>query len=213
VNALLADGTENAFRRSFAEKAQRVAHLGLVNSLTQLVLKCTVPGVPDIYQGNEVWDFSLVDPDNRRPVDFGSREQLMAALDAAPRALLAEWRDGRVKLAVTRALLRLRREHAELFQRGSYEPVAAAGRFAEHVVAFRRVHEGEALLVVVPRLAAKLGCPPLGLVWEDTIVTAADGGSWQEVFTGRRWMDVGAWRVAELFEELPVAVLRRAAMP
>lgn len=208
VNALLSDAPDNAFRASFAPKAQRLAHLGMVNSLVQVVLKCTSPGVPDIYQGNETWDFSLVDPDNRRPVDFAGREECAARAKAPPRELLENWRDGRVKLGVTRALLRLRREQAALFQRGTYEPQRTTGMFAENVVAFRREVDGEELLVVVPRLVARLGCPPLGLVWEDTAVEAPEGGAWREVLTGRQ-LAGAALRVADVLNELPVAVLWR----
>ena len=120
IAALLKRGkTANPFVKRFAPLAERVAQLGMVNSLTQTVLKLTVPGVPDIYQGCEIWDYSLVDPDNRRPVDYAHRKQMLASLDGAdPRALLASWTDGRVKLFVVRALLHFRREHAELFRQG-----------------------------------------------------------------------------------------------
>lgn len=211
IDAFLADGEANAFRASMAERAQRLAHLGMVNSLTQVVLKCTVPGVPDLYQGNEAWDFSLVDPDNRRPVDFAALAEKARAAGESPRALLAAWRDGRVKFAVTRALLRFRRDHAEFFQHSGYAAALVQGRFAEHVIAFRREHGGGELLVVVPRLAAKLGCPPLGLVWEDTTVTAKAGEGWREVLTGHVVEGRENLPLAELLAEWPVAVLWREA--
>ena len=159
----------NPFVKSFVPLAERVAQLGLFNSLTQTVLKLTVPGVPDIYQGCESWDYSLVDPDNRRPVDYAHRKEMLATLDGAdPRALLASWTDGRVKLFVVRALLHYRREHAELFRQGSYRALAVTGKFADNVVAFAREHEGASVLVVVPRVSSRVGNPPLGEAWGDT---------------------------------------------
>jgi len=121
-----------------------------VNSLAQTLLRMTVPGVPDLYQGTELWDFSLVDPDNRRPVDFALRQKMLGT--AAP----ATWRDGAVKQALIVQALGLRRAMPDLFAEGSYEPVAVEGRLADHVVAFVRRHRSDALLTVVPRLPAGL---------------------------------------------------------
>jgi (1->4)-alpha-D-glucan 1-alpha-D-glucosylmutase len=125
---------------------QSIAAAGAVNGLSQLVLKLTVPGVPDLYQGTEYWDFSLVDPDNRRPVDFPARRNSLGTTDVA--AALASWRDGRIKQLVAHRLLTLRLSRPELFATGSYEPVDAG----DHVVAFRRLHGADGLLVAVPRL-------------------------------------------------------------
>jgi (1->4)-alpha-D-glucan 1-alpha-D-glucosylmutase len=131
----------------------------------------TLPGVPDIYQGNEIWNFSLVDPDNRRPVDYGQREKLLASLaDASPEELLREWSDGRIKLLLTSRLLRFRREHASLFQNGKYLPLTATGEFANSCVAFAREHEGKWIAVLVPRLSSRVGFPPIGEKWKDTAV-------------------------------------------
>ena len=120
--------------------ARRTALLGALNSLTQLVLKATMPGVPDFYQGTEIWDLSLVDPDNRRPVDFAARQAALAA-DAEPDwpALAANWPDGRIKLALTHRLLSLRNEMPALFRDGGYEPVEVTGPHRDHIVAFRRI--------------------------------------------------------------------------
>ena len=136
----------------FEPMARLVAKIGMVNSLSQTVLKLAVPGVPDIYQGQETWDFSLVDPDNRRPVDYQARRSHEEALSRQPATaseLLENWRDGRIKLFITQKLLRFRRENAQLFRRGSYSPVSATGEFAECCISFLRVHEGKTLLVVV----------------------------------------------------------------
>jgi (1->4)-alpha-D-glucan 1-alpha-D-glucosylmutase len=126
-----------------------------VNGLAQTLLKLTVPGVPDIYQGAEFWDLSMVDPDNRRPVDFTRRFAAMNA-DASPIALSACWRDGRVKQAVIHRALTVRREVPELFARGEYRPVEVSGPLAAHVVAFLRSRGDALCIVVVPRLPGRL---------------------------------------------------------
>ena len=163
------------FRADLAELAGRVALPGAVNSLAQVVLKATAPGVPDLYQGTELWSLALVDPDNRRPVDFEARRELAGRIDAEdPAELLAHWRDGRIKLSVTRAALRFRAEHAGLFSAGSYVPLEARGPRRDHVVAFARRRRDEWSITVVPRLVAGMtarGRVPVGRVWEDTRVT------------------------------------------
>jgi malto-oligosyltrehalose synthase len=145
---------------------ERIGPAGIRNSLVQTVLRLTMPGVPDLYQGTEFWDFSLVDPDNRRPVAFGTRASALA--DGADLAmLLKDWRDGRVKQALIARLLCFRRRHAALFAEGSYEPMAVSGKKAEHLMAFCRRNRGEALVVVVPRLTAGLGAA-VGPIWQGT---------------------------------------------
>ncbi|MDR9438498.1 MAG: malto-oligosyltrehalose synthase [Halomonas sp.] len=128
---------------------------GAINGLTQTVLRLTVPGVPDLYQGCEFWDYSLVDPDNRRPVDHAARQ---AALGEAlsPAAALPQWQDGRVKQAVIARLLTLRHTCPALFAQGDYRPLAIDGQHADKLLAFTRHHAGQRLLVVVPRLTAEL---------------------------------------------------------
>jgi (1->4)-alpha-D-glucan 1-alpha-D-glucosylmutase len=137
-----------------ARFAHRIGSAGAANGLAQTLLKLTSPGVPDIYQGTEYWDLSLVDPDNRRPVDFAAR---MAGLDTtAPAALAANWRDGRIKQAVIARVLAARRASLRLFAEGSYEPIAVEGPLAHHVVAFARTLGNEIALTVVCRLTANL---------------------------------------------------------
>lgn len=210
VDSLLTPGTGGEFLASFAPKAQRLAYLGLVNSLAQVVLKITSPGVPDVYQGCESWNLSLVDPDNRGLVGWEQAEKLAAEARAASwRELLRRWKSGAVKLRVTSELLRFRREQPALFQSGSYEPLAAEGRFADRLIGFSRSHAHASVVVFVPRLSAALGCPPVGLVWEDTAVTLPARRGWRDVLTGAEW-GTGAARtlpVAELFQHLPLAVL------
>lgn len=209
VDALLTPSETNEFLRSFVPRAQRVAHLGIANSLSQVVLKATVPGVPDFYQGNELWDFSLVDPDNRRPVDYDAREKALSAVSSRlPVELLRGWTDGAIKLWTTQKLLALRQRCPELFQRGSYTPLSFSGRFQKHAVGFRRDLDGRSLVVVVPRLSALLGVPPTGLVWDDTALdTAGREGDWENVFDGRRFPGNAPLAMVDLFADLPFAVL------
>ena len=217
ITALLRRGKRaNHFVRSFEPMAADVARYGAINSLSQTVLKLTVPGVPDIYQGNEIWDFSLVDPDNRRPVDYALRRRMLDSLKGASAVeLLHGWQDGRLKLFVTQAVLRRRGAHPELFRSGSYQPLKVEGKYADSVVAFQRERDGVALLVVVPRLASRVGFPPVGNRWLDTAVTlepSVSGGEWRELFTDRKIsLDSagGGLPLAEILAEFPLAVLTR----
>ena len=124
VARVLDPSPKNRFLENFIPFAEEVARIGAINSLAQTLLKLTAPGVPDIYQGNEIWDFSLVDPDNRRPVDYAQRREMLDSLDkATPENLLGRWQDGRIKLFLTQRLLVFRRENPALFAHGSYTPL------------------------------------------------------------------------------------------
>jgi (1->4)-alpha-D-glucan 1-alpha-D-glucosylmutase len=173
VRAILAPSNE-PFRSDLLAFVEAVALPGAVNSLAQVVLKATAPGVPDLFQGTELWNLSLVDPDNRRPVDFTVRRRLLASLDGAhPGEVVESWRDGRVKLLVTRAALRFRADHQDLFGRGSYVPLEAAGARRGHVVTFARRLRNEWAVTVVPRLVAGMasrGRMPVGATWKGTTV-------------------------------------------
>lgn len=200
----------NSFINDLTPFAAQIAQLGAVNSLSQTVLKATVPGMPDFYQGTELWDFSLVDPDNRRPVDYDARRQMLASLAGAdPAALMHGWRDGRIKLFITQTLLKFRREHADLFMHGEYQPVAVSGACANSCIAYVRRLEGKAMLVILPRLSAKLGFPPVGDVWQDTrIEWPADfvGKQARNLFTGASIGAGGAsLELADAMRVLPVA--------
>jgi len=171
-----------AFRNEFVPFEERIARYGLYNSLAQVTLKVGAPGVPDFYQGTELWDFSLVDPDNRRVVDYERRRTLLQELNAAlerdgapalAERFTTEPRDDRAKLFTTSALLRFRRAHLALFQCGGYYPLDVEGVRREHVFAFARAHGRQRVVVVVPRLIATLlpdtNVQPLGeRVWGDT---------------------------------------------
>ena len=158
----------------------------------------------------ELWDFSLVDPDNRRPVDYAVRREHLecVAREVDPAELLANWRDGRIKMFVTRTLLGLRREHAALFDSGTYERLETHGAHAERCFCFMRKHEDMALLVVVPRLSSTLGFPPIGSRWKDTTVGARrPGGTWRNIFTGAEHSGDTDPPVSKLLGEFPVAAL------
>ena len=160
-------------RAALAKSVNSIAAAGALNSLAQTLLHMTVPGVPDLYQGNERWDFSLVDPDNRRPVDYALRERDMAPAPVTD--LLADWRDGRVKQALIEQVLNLRAEHVELFRRGSYQALEVLGSQAHNVLAFAREHDGQRAIVIVPIRCATLlenGAVPQvdALRWGDTRV-------------------------------------------
>jgi (1->4)-alpha-D-glucan 1-alpha-D-glucosylmutase len=154
VEGTLNSAVSEAFLASFSLFARRAALLGALNSLSQLTLKATVPGVPDFYQGTEVWDLSLVDPDNRRPVDFSLRAKLLQ--DGAGDPPSAQWEAGNIKLKWTAHLLRLRARHGDVFSHGDYEPLTVQGAHADHVIAFSRSNRNKAISVVTLRHFAPL---------------------------------------------------------
>lgn len=209
--AAVLDPARKRFVPSFAPVVEEIARLGAINSLSQLVLKLTSPGVPDIYQGNETWDFSLVDPDNRQPVDYQARRQMLAGLtNTTPEELLSSWPDGRIKLFVTHRLLRFRREHPALFRHGNYTPLRPAGVFGECCVAFAREREGEWLIVLAPRVSSRLGFPATGDRWLDTALELPEAAARAraiEVFTGGGLRSEGnSLRLSEAMRVLPFAV-------
>jgi (1->4)-alpha-D-glucan 1-alpha-D-glucosylmutase len=227
VEAVLAPDNR-PFRQDFLELHRLVARYGIYNSLSQVVLKIGAPGVPDFYQGTELWDFSLVDPDNRRPVDYERRRRLLGELDAADREaggqalaarLLADG-DDRLKLYTTTTLLRFRREHREIFESGDYLPIPIVGARADHVFAFARVAGARHVIVAMPRLVASLApdadVPPLGeRIWGDTVldVTAlpAASGYHQAMIdaciTPHRQDGARVVRAADVFAAFPVGML------
>jgi (1->4)-alpha-D-glucan 1-alpha-D-glucosylmutase len=186
--------------------AERLGLPGAVNGLAQVLLRLTVPGVPDLYQGCEFWDQSLVDPDNRRPVDFAAREAALAS-DKPPAELLADWRTGAVKQAIIAKALALRNQEPDLFSQGTYQKLEAEGPASAHVLAFVRHYKNRRLVAAVTRLSAKgLGDAPRlpAEFWNDTFITLPEGRM-RDVLNGG--VLEGRVPVQELFGRLPVALL------
>jgi (1->4)-alpha-D-glucan 1-alpha-D-glucosylmutase len=215
------------FREDFAEFQKRIAFYGAINSLSQTTLKLTAPGIPDFYQGTELWDLSLVDPDNRRPVDYERRARLLAEISGTRkkselvRDLLDHWVDGRVKMYVIASLLRLRQESKSLFIEGDYEALSGSGSADAHLCAFSRSLGDAAVIVAVPRLIASLVNPgqmPIGKsIWGDGHLHVPRGTQqWRNVLTDEvlDTASVGAGEaslpLSRVFESFPVAVLVRA---
>jgi (1->4)-alpha-D-glucan 1-alpha-D-glucosylmutase len=211
---VLAALEDTTFVEDLAAFCRRLDPYGATNALGQTLLRLTCPGVPDTYQGSELWNQSFVDPDNRAPVDFTDRRRRLEGLRrpgqdrrTLARERLDRWVDGELKLYVTHVALEARRAHPDLFLRGEYDPLSAG----DHVVAFARSHGKERVVVAVPRLSAKLtkadGRWPIGAaVWGSRRVPVP-AGRYVDALTGRSFASTGALRAADLFEDLPLCLL------
>ncbi|UMY19180.1 malto-oligosyltrehalose synthase [Methylobacterium organophilum] len=194
--------------------ARRLAHLGMIAGLGRTVLKATLPGIPDTYQGTEFWDFSFVDPDNRRPVDYAARATALEA-GSSPADLIGTWWDGRVKQATLARLLADRAAHPSFYADADYQPLEAKGERAENVVAFIRsdaVSGTGDLIVAVPRLVAGLakeGIPWSGAAFAGTALSVDEGSHWRDLAGGEVGAEDGRLDLGALFARLPYAVLRR----
>ena len=229
IRTLLTPGPKNRFLDDFLPFQRQVARIGLWNSLSQTILKLTCPGVPDIYQGNELWDFSLVDPDNRRPVDYVLRQQLFEYFhgwgdypdQSSIDQLLKSPEDGRLKMYLIWKTLRLRWEEPDVFEHGEYLPLAVAGARADHTIAFIRRSKSASALVIASRLNAGLlnnvdvNVPPIGPhIWEDTHILlppCACSKTYRNVLTGEvlgsaKTNDHTVIKVSNALAELPVAL-------
>jgi len=213
--AMMAPDRPSHLGAEIAAFARRISPAGAVNALSQAVLRCTAPGVPDLYQGTEFWDFSLVDPDNRRPVDWSARRDALEA-ERGPAELLESWHDGRVKQAVLFRALQLRTAKPEVFTEGAYHPVTVEGPRANNILAFARVHRGRAALTVATRLSAGVlgdsGVPKVPPeVWRGTeliLPRVAEGRGWRDAFTGATFAGSGdRIGLEEVLAGLPVALL------
>ncbi len=223
VGNMLEGETSKVFLPAFRPFQERIARVGLVNSLSQTLLKLASPGVPDIYQGSDLWDLRLVDPDNRQPVDYEFRHNLRTRIEdriaSAPsrEQVVAELRDqpadGGIKLLVIAEMLKHRRENAALYQQDDYLPVEAEGDRAGSVIGFLRRHEARATLTLAARLVAGMMGPdgtisPTGEAWSGTRASLAGelaGRRWTDLLTGRVVTDVTD--LAEVFRVLPIAHL------
>ncbi|TFG58774.1 MAG: malto-oligosyltrehalose synthase [Deltaproteobacteria bacterium] len=207
---------DNRFSDDLQEFMAPVIRAGMRTSLSQVLLKAASPGVPDFYQGAELWDLNLVDPDNRRPVDFDLRRRLLETLQpegvALAASLLAQPDDGRIKMYVMRTVLRFRRERRPLFDHGAYASLEANGPRADHVCAFARMHQGKSALAVAGRFFLRLGGDGPE-IWKGTNLALPGplaGSAWRDAFTGRTIRDEGGGLpVSEVLSIIPVALLER----
>lgn len=232
IVALFRPGKNNRFLADCGEFCTEIYRFGLLNSLSQLILKLTTPGVPDIYQGNELWDFSLVDPDNRHPVDFDKAQYLLGDLattfsDNAPTgpalaSLLATLADGRAKLFVTSRVLSFRRKQSALFAEGAYEMLLTKGEAETHLCGFIRYLEKKCFVVIAPRFFASLLTGHYSnyeeiaeILWGQTCICLPENlaaESFLNVFTGERHLPIqhdnqGFLQVSQILRTFPVALL------
>ena len=217
VARILDPGPSGEFLADFVPFQRRVSHIGAWNSLAQTLVRCTAPGVPDTYQGTEIYDFSLVDPDNRRPVDYAARERMLSVLDnksATIREMIDAKEDGRIKLLIVSRALRLRRDWPEVFS-GAYEPLETVGLQADHIFSYARTAGDRVVLIAVPRLVVGLlkgqnGVPTWPTEWGDTAIRLPDqwrGREWENVFTGEKLTAGTALAAGDVFASFPVALL------
>ena len=231
IDEILEPSSENSFLAAFRPFQKKIAHYGIYNALSQVLLKIASPGVPDIYQGNELFDFSLVDPDNRRPVDYQRRREGLDLLKKRHAAegpvplpllhdLIREKENGLIKLFVTWRALSCRRELPALFLKGSYLPLEALGEKKGHVCAFSRKLDRDEIIVAAPRLLVSLmgdSEAPVGKIWEGSSLALEGegvGSPYEHLFTGeviRTRMEEGKVVLAlpEVFSSFPVGLLRR----
>jgi malto-oligosyltrehalose synthase/4-alpha-glucanotransferase len=209
-----------SFWKSFQPFFTKVADQGIINSLTQVLLKFTCPGVPDVYQGCELWDFSFVDPDNRRSVDYTKRQEWLepfAKVGEEENLWQELWDDrytGRIKLWLVNQLFQLRKQYADLFCNGTYIPLEVNGTYKDHLLAFARKEEHNALVVAVPLHTALL-CKEqevsiTEIDWKDTriVIPFAFRKEGQSLLTNTKLTDLKELRVKKLFQPVPFAILR-----
>ncbi|CAN5722087.1 malto-oligosyltrehalose synthase [soil metagenome] len=228
VRGILGLGRKNGFPADFLKVAGPLGRAGAFTSLSQQLLKLTAPGVPDIYQGTELWEFSLVDPDNRRAVDYEQRIRLLEMVTSRDpgtdliRDLLEDLPSGAVKLYLTARTLKHRASDPELYVEGDYQPVDAEGPLAAHVVAFRRSLEDREIIVVAPRLwrtlFGQMDLAPMGEIWNGTTISlpesAAAGSEYVDLFSGRTLKTVDSQErsmlnLGDVLAEFPVALISR----
>lgn len=226
VHALLTPGENNLFLTEFKSFIQPIANRGLINSLAQTLIKLTSPGVPDIYQGCELWQFNLVDPDNRRQVDFANRRQLLAEVKSLVNTPQEQWSqcisplienmsDGRIKLYTLWKSLALRVRWPEVFRDGGYLPLMVHGKHTIHACAFARRYENRSVIVIVPRLVTRLlgeqDLLPMGPeVWENTFLELPGElteCAWVNIFTGEFYTAANKFELRKLLAHFPICLL------
>jgi (1->4)-alpha-D-glucan 1-alpha-D-glucosylmutase len=222
VKSVVTAGKRNRFLEDFVPFQHYVSRTGMWNSLSQTLLKLTVPGVPDVYQGSELWDYRLVDPDNRTPVNYDRRRQLLdelcnqTATAELAHKLLETPEDGRVKLYLMAKALNLRQKYPDLFDGGKYIPLVVEGFRSQNICAFIRKSKDAAAVVIAPHLVANIlgqdASVPVGeAVWGDTAVVVPEGLTLANLFTGASLKLSGRLSVAEALRDFPVALLTTAS--
>jgi (1->4)-alpha-D-glucan 1-alpha-D-glucosylmutase len=218
IENILRDTPENRFLRDLRRFADRVAYYGALNNLSQLVVKLASPGVADFYQGSELWDLRLVDPDNRKPVDFTTLRKMLASQTKKEQSLaelLRCWRTGQIKLHMTQRGLRFRQENGALLLKGAYLPLEVTGTHRECVIAFGRTYRGDWAVAIAPRFTVRLGDQASGGLgtrgWNDTGVLFPKEAprNWINTLNGEEISveETGEIRLNKLLENLPVALL------
>lgn len=204
---------EGSFFTRFEKFLEKIADHGIVNSLSQLVLKFTCPGIPDVYQGCELWDLSLVDPDNRRAVDYRKRMEMLEQISSGI-SLWDHRYEGTIKLWLTQALFQLRRQQPALFTSGSYIPLETEGSYKDHIMAFARIYRRQMLVVIIPLHTAVIskeqGVSVREIDWKDTYVQLPEGAheEWDHILVPEKKQQHKRFEVADLFSEFPFAILK-----
>ncbi|MFH1874150.1 MAG: malto-oligosyltrehalose synthase [Pseudomonadota bacterium] len=222
VDKLLWDSDDNLFLNDFKQFQKKIAFYGIFNSLSQTLLKIAAPGVPDFYQGTELWDLNLVDPDNRRPIDFSKRQNYLNEIKTRSvlqkteliKDLLANKEDGRLKLFLIFQALQARNTHADIFLNSTYVPLEISGKHKEHIIGFARKLDQKWLIILVPRFLTSLiqeNVPPLGNeIWEDTQLILPTGAprNWQDIFTDQKININEHIQIGQILNQFPVAMLK-----
>ncbi len=220
VERILLPSDENNFLEAFLKFQRKISFYGIFNSLSQSLLKITSPGLPDFYQGSELWDLNLVDPDNRRPVDYEQRNQFLSDIKIKAeqntfellRDLWLHKEDGRIKLFLMYKALAAKKMHRFLFEQGDYIPLEVDGRFKNHIFSFLRTYEGKCVVAVVPRFLTSIleeGEHFSGeVVWHDThVLNSQKVSKWNNIFTGEKISGKDRLWIGEIFQHFPVALL------
>jgi (1->4)-alpha-D-glucan 1-alpha-D-glucosylmutase len=213
VKAILDPSKDNRFLKEFLPFQQKISYYGVFNSLSQTLIKTTSPGIPDFYQGTELWDFSLVDPDNRRPVDFAQREAYLEAMQTAEVStlipdLLKSPQDGRIKLFLTAKALKVRNQFQSVFLKGDYIPLKITGKFKDQIIAFARQEKEKIVVTIAPRFFTRLIQPdqlPIGEAWEDTAIELP-AANWKNAVTNTN-LSGSTIALKDALKEFPVALL------
>jgi (1->4)-alpha-D-glucan 1-alpha-D-glucosylmutase len=224
AEAILDFNKPNQFIEQFLPFVRKISHYGLFNSLAQVLLKITCPGIPDLYQGAELWDFSFVDPDNRRPVDFGMRKSYLDEIIGNSKRpdeeflgfikdLIDKKEDGRIKLFLTHQALKARKQNLEVFQKGSYVGLETGGRYKANVLAFARILGQKVIITVVPRFLTRVigqdKYPLTNQVWEDTYIAFPYDcdADWKNMITGQGIAASKTLLVGQIFNDFPAGLI------